>query len=50
MRAIETYGPFELHGERALIEALDDLLRTFAAQGRMRLEGRPYTPCYRLVV
>ncbi len=50
MRAIESFGPFELHGERALIEALDDLLRTFAAQGRMRLEGRPYTPCYRLVV
>jgi glycolate oxidase len=38
------------NAERALIEALDDLLRTFAAQGRMRLEGRPYTPCYRLVV
>ena len=46
---IEQRGPFELRGEPALIRALDDLLRSFAAAGRMRLEGRPYTPCYRLV-
>lgn len=50
MRLIEQHGPFELRGEPALIRALDDLLRSFAAAGRMRLEGRPYTPSYRLVV
>lgn len=49
MRAIEQFGPFELRGEPELIRALDDLLRSFAAAGRMRLEGRPYTPCYRLL-
>ena len=49
MRAIERFGPFELRGEPELIRALDDLLRSFAAAGRMRLEGRPYTPCYRLL-
>lgn len=49
MRAIEQQGPFELRGEPELILALDDLLRSFADAGRMRLEGRAYTPCYRLV-
>jgi pyrimidine/purine-5'-nucleotide nucleosidase len=47
IRAVEQHGPFELSGERAIIEALDDLLRGFVAQGRMRLAGREYTPCYR---
>lgn len=49
IRAIEAFGPFELRGDKTLVTALDALLRDFAAQGRMRLEGRPYTPCYRLV-
>ncbi len=48
IRAVEQHGPFELRGERAIITALDDLLRGFVAQGRMRLAGREYTPCYRL--
>ena len=48
IRAIERHGPFELCGDAELMAALDDLLRGFAAQGRMRLAGRPYTPCYRL--
>ncbi|MSQ68703.1 MAG: LOG family protein YgdH [Gammaproteobacteria bacterium] len=48
MRAIATHGPFELRGDPQLMAELDQLLRAFAAQGRMRLEGRPYLPCYRL--
>ena len=48
IRAIERHGPFELCGDPELMSALDDLLRGFAEQGRMRLAGRPYTPCYRL--
>ena len=48
IRAIETHGPFELTGEPGLMQALDELLGSFAAQGRMRLAGRPYAPCYRL--
>lgn len=48
MRAVERHGPFELCGERAVVDALDTLLRDFVAQGRMRLGGREYTPCYRL--
>jgi hypothetical protein len=28
---------------------LDDLLRAFVAQNRMKLSGTGYSPCYRLV-
>ena len=48
IRAVEQRGPFELSGEQSIIGALDELLRQFVAQGRMRLSGRLYTPCYRL--
>ena len=48
IRAVEQHGPFELCGERAILDALDRLLCDFIAQGRMRLGGRQYTPCYRL--
>ena len=48
MHLVERHGPFELRGERAVLDALDELLRDFVKQGRMRLGGREYTPCYRL--
>ncbi len=50
IRAIERHGPFELSGERELMGELDRLLGAFVAQNRMRLPGRVYQPCYRLVV
>ncbi len=49
IRAIERHGPFELRGEPAVMEPLDQLLKAFVAQGRMKLNGAQYTPCYRLV-
>jgi hypothetical protein len=49
INAIEKHGPFELVGERSIMEPLDHLLRSFVAQGRMKLVGAEYTPCYRLV-
>jgi predicted Rossmann-fold nucleotide-binding protein len=49
VNAIERYGPFELKGERAVMEPMDALLRSFVAQGRMKFSGTEYTPCYRLV-
>jgi predicted Rossmann-fold nucleotide-binding protein len=47
--AIERHGPFELTGDARIMEPLDQLLRSFVAQGRMKLAGAEYTPCYRLV-
>ena len=49
IRAVEQHGPFELHGDADLIQPLDDLLRCFVAQRRMRLPGSAYVPSYRLV-
>ncbi len=49
VNAIEKYGPFELTGEASIMQPLDQLLRAFVAQRRMKLAGAEYTPCYRLV-
>ncbi len=48
IRAIEEYGPFQLSGEAAVLEPMDELLAAFVAQGRMKLPGSHYEPCYRL--
>jgi predicted Rossmann-fold nucleotide-binding protein len=48
IKAVEKYGPFELHGDPALMNMLDELLGAFVAQKRMKLVGE-YKPCYRLV-
>ena len=49
MARVEQHGPFEIHGDPAIMRQLDTLLTAFAAQGRMRLPGRKYIPCYRVV-
>ncbi|MGA2778359.1 MAG: nucleotide 5'-monophosphate nucleosidase PpnN [Steroidobacteraceae bacterium] len=47
--AIERNGPFELTVDRSIMEPLDQVLKSFVSQGRMRLPGTEYVPCYRLV-
>jgi hypothetical protein len=50
LRAIRERGPYEIKGEPAILRALDDLLKRFVAQHRMKLPGgKPYEPCYRIV-
>ncbi|RUO41232.1 LOG family protein [Pseudidiomarina aestuarii] len=49
IRAIRQHGPFEIHGERDMMRKLDVLLRAFVEQGRMKLPGSVYHPCYRVV-
>ena len=48
MRRIEERGPFEIHGEPGMMQALDALLRAFVEQRRMKIAGE-YRPCYRVV-
>ncbi|MDA1073830.1 MAG: nucleotide 5'-monophosphate nucleosidase PpnN [Proteobacteria bacterium] len=45
IRMIKRHGPFEIVSDKHLVTALDDLLRGFSAQGRMKLSGA-YKPCY----
>jgi predicted Rossmann-fold nucleotide-binding protein len=47
--AIEAQGPFEISGDPVLMRLLDELLQGFVAQGRMKLPGTSYKPCYRIV-
>jgi predicted Rossmann-fold nucleotide-binding protein len=48
MRMIEERGPFEIDGDRDVMEALDGLLQSFVVQQRMKLPGSEYVPCYRI--
>jgi predicted Rossmann-fold nucleotide-binding protein len=49
IRAIEQHGRFEIHGESAIMKPMDALLASFVAQHRMKLPGKQYNPCYRIV-
>jgi hypothetical protein len=48
IRLIEENGPFEIHASREVAKPLDELLRAFVAQRRMKLVGE-YRPSYRIV-
>ena len=48
MQRIEKQGPFEIHGDPEIMQALDALLRVFVAQRRMKMSGE-YQPCYRVL-
>jgi len=50
IRDVEEHGPFEIHGDRAIMALLDELLAGFVKQKRMKLPGTRYEPCYRIVV
>jgi hypothetical protein len=50
IRLIEEHGPYEIHGDSAVMEPLDKLLQAFVEQHRMKLPGgAAYVPCYRVV-
>ena len=47
--SIEKFGLFELRGEKALMESIDAMLASFVQQQRMKLPGKLYVPCYRVI-
>ena len=47
---IAEYGPFELKGDVALMQKMDVLLGSFVEQGRMKLPGSKYEPCYKITL
>ncbi|HEX7816064.1 nucleotide 5'-monophosphate nucleosidase PpnN [Dyella sp.] len=50
IRAIEEHGPFEIDGEAGIMRALDELLKAFVVQHRMKLPGgSAYVPCYKVL-
>ena len=48
IRLIEENGPFEIHAAPEIAGPLDELLRVFVAERRMKLVGE-YRPSYRIV-
>ncbi|MEL0628650.1 nucleotide 5'-monophosphate nucleosidase PpnN [Psychromonas aquatilis] len=50
IKSIEENGPFLLTGEKALMERVDKLLKSFIKQGRMKLPGSEYIPCYKIKI
>ena len=49
IRAIEQFGHFEIHGDAAIMGPMDALLASFVAQSRMKLPGKAYVPCYKVI-
>lgn len=47
--AIEQFGHFELHGDPEIMHPVDELLTSFARDSRMKLPGREYIPCYKVI-
>ncbi len=49
IRAVEKFGHYEINGDKAIMELLDELLTSFVQQNRMKLPGTRYHPCYRII-
>jgi len=46
--AVKEKGPFILQGDETLMHRMDKLLMAFVEQGRMKLPGSKYEPCYKI--
>ena len=46
IKEIQDNGPFEIKGDRDLIQAIDELLTMFINDGRMKVNKESYVPCY----
>ncbi len=49
IRRVENFGPFEIHGDKSILDPLENLLESFVREHRMKLPGKVYTPSYRIV-
>ncbi|HEY1044273.1 MAG TPA: nucleotide 5'-monophosphate nucleosidase PpnN [Telluria sp.] len=49
IRAVEQHGPFEINGDKRIMGMMDVLLSSFVEQSRMKLPGKAYVPCYRVI-
>jgi len=48
IREIQRNGPFEIHGDPEIMQAMDTLLQSFVDQKRMKMNAEDYTPCYKI--
>lgn len=48
IKAVKEHGEFVLTGDPKLMSRIDNMLQAFVEQGRMKLPGSTYQPCYRI--
>lgn len=48
VEAVKQHGVFKLSGDNEIMAKMDALLQAFVAQGRMKLPGSVYEPCYQI--
>ncbi|MBT8149137.1 MAG: DUF3412 domain-containing protein, partial [Gammaproteobacteria bacterium] len=46
---IAEHGNYQISGDAKFMQAVDQLLRSFVQQGRMKINASAYTPCYDIV-
>ena len=46
--AVKKHGVFQINGDPEIMLAMDNLLTSMSAQGRMKING-DYIPCYEIV-
>lgn len=51
IRQVAEHGPYQINGDPALMRAIDDLLRQFVRDQRMKLgqDASRYKPCYQII-
>lgn len=42
-------GPYKIHGDAQIMSRMDEMLKGFVAQQRMKLPGSAYQPCYQII-
>jgi hypothetical protein len=50
IQSIRDKGPFQIHGEKELMQAIDNLLNGFINAGRMKMGGVRYHACYEMKI
>ena len=49
INVIRNHGPFQIKGDPDIMHLMDNLLKTFVEQNRMKLGGKTYNPCYQII-
>ena len=49
LNAIEQQGPFKINGDSRIMKLMDELLRSFITQHRMKIDQKDYKPCYEIL-
>ena len=48
IKSIREHGPYKISGDERIMGLMDNLLKSFVKQQRMKLPGSTYIPCYEI--